>query len=68
MNKSTDDGAQAPEARLGRPTQAGTVTLFLGRERCGKLEHQSVKEKTTVHALIIKALASYFKRENGTTF
>jgi hypothetical protein len=65
VSKSAVD---ADAVRVGHPTAPGTVTLFLGRERCGKLEQQSVKENTTTHALIIKALASYFKRENGTTF
>ena len=55
-------------ARVGRPTESGTVTLLLGRERFEKLERLRLAENTTLHALIVKALAHYCKAEHDTTF
>jgi hypothetical protein len=55
-------------ARVGRPTESGTVTLFLGRERYVVLERLRAKENTTLHALVIKAIAHYCKTEHDTVF
>jgi hypothetical protein len=55
-------------AQAGRPSDAGTVTLLLGRERFEKLERLRLAENTTLHALIVKALAHYCKTEHDETF
>lgn len=65
---AADDGAQAPQARAGRPTESGTVTLLLGRERYEKLERIRLAENTTLHALIVKAVAYYAKHEHCEDF
>jgi len=57
-----------PPFRAGRPTESGTVTLFLGRERYEKLERMQMNENTTAHALIVKAAAYYAKHEHDETF
>jgi hypothetical protein len=64
MSKNAD----ATQGQAGRPTESGTVTLLLGRERFENLERIRATENTTTHALIVKALAYYCKAEHGETF
>jgi len=65
----TKKAADDPDAqRVGRPTESGSVTLFLGRDRCAVLERIRLAENTTVHALVVKAIAHYGKTEHDTVF
>lgn len=65
-NIPVDADVKTPQ--VGRPTESGTVTLLLGRERFEKLERLRLAENTTLHALIVKALAHYCKNEYNETF